>query len=307
MVALCAIFLATTAASYGDDLLQVGSKGRLVIEIQSYLQRLNYLKQGPNGYYGKVTAEAIKSFQLEHNLKADGIVGPVTMAAFQEVINDKHQMDEHIVVSNETLAGIAEQYNSSITAIMIKNRLSSNEVTVGQRLMIPIDGRLTQLASRGRSGGVKAIPWSIVNQLWEIGATATIIDVETGKIFQARRLYGDYHADVEPLTSQDTETMLAIYGGHWSWSRRAVIVCLRNLLIAASTNGMPHGHKSIVGNGFPGQFCVHFLGSRVHQSGMVDPEHLAMIERAANCDFQLTQSKDGFERGSNRNVLINNN
>jgi hypothetical protein len=233
----------------GGILIRIGAQGRRVTEIQGYLKQLNYLRQKPSGYYGRGTAEAVKSFQLEHGLTADGIVGPETMARFKVAINRDERIELKMVPSS--------------------------------------DGTMTQLASRGRVNRVKAIPWSIVNQLWGDGETALLIDVETGQSFRARRLYGYLHADVEPLTKEDTETMLAVYNSKWSWERRAVVVCLRNLLIAASINGMPHGQKSIFGNDFPGQFCVHFLGSRVHQSGIVDPAHLAMIKKAAAYSFNL--------------------
>ncbi len=238
MVVLCNIILLTVATMcHGESFLSVGSRGKLVIHVQSYLQQLNYLRQRPNGYYSRITAEAVKAFQLEHSLKADGIVGPETMGAFRDAACG--------------------------------------------RKSVPY------LASRGHIGGVKALPWSIVNELWSVGEAAAIIDTGTGKSFRVGRLYGYYHADVEPLTEVDTETMLEIYGGKWSWRRRAVVVCFGNMFIAASMNGMPHGGKSIAGNGFPGQFCIHFLGSRIHQSGAVDYEHLAMIEQAAAYDLNL--------------------
>lgn len=134
--------------------------------------------------------------------------------------------------------------------------------------------------SRSRPAGIQAVSWTIVNQLWRNGEIARIIDVETGKSFQAKRLYGYYHADVEPLTKEDTRVMKEIYGGKWSWKRRAVVIQVRKLFIAASINGMPHGGQSIVDNDFNGQFCAHFLGSRVHQTGRIDPDHQAMIEKA---------------------------
>jgi hypothetical protein len=236
------------AKSVPEPILRIGSKGQLVREVQGILQRLNYLRQNPSGYYGRSTAEAVKSFQLEHAIQVDGITGPETMAAFRTVLNK--------------------------------------------------DNGMAQLASRGRTGGIITLPWSIVNQLWKGGETAIIIDVATGRSFQARRLYGYYHADVEPLTRTDTESMLAAYGGQWSWERRAVLVCLRNLFIAASINGMPHGKKSIAGNGFPGQFCVHFLGSRVHQSGKVDLDHLAMIQQAATFDLNWMSLPNEQQRKS---------
>jgi hypothetical protein len=50
-------------------------------------------------------------------------------------------------------------------------------------------------------------------------------------------------------------------------------------------NGMPHGGQTIRGNNFRGQFCIHFLGSRVHRSGKVDTSHQSMIEQAFNTDL----------------------
>ena len=51
--------------------------------------------------------------------------------------------------------------------------------------------------------------------------------------------------------------------------------------IAASMNGMPHGQQDIGDNGFDGHFCIHFLGSRVHRTGRVDPSHQEAIFKAA--------------------------
>ncbi|MGE5581893.1 MAG: peptidoglycan-binding protein [Bacillota bacterium] len=295
-------FLAVEANAVG--ILQIGSKGGAVAEIQTYLYRLKYLKRGPDGVFGRLTAEAVKSFQLEHSIPADGKVGPDTLEALRAAASVNQRVIEYTVAPDETLAGIAERYNSSIAEIMVKNKLKGNEVYAGQKLLIPAGGNnLSQPASRGRSGGVWEVPWTIATQLWENGEDATIIDAATGKSFKARRLYGYYHADVEPVTRQDTNTMLAIYGGKWSWARRAVVVSIRNLFIAASMNGMPHGHKSIAGNGFPGQFCVHFLGSKVHQDGQVDPEHLAMIETAAKADINKLLNPDGAIREETSSIV----
>ncbi len=288
IVDLCALMLGIIPmTASAADLLRIGSRGKAVIEVQGYLYRLHYMRRRPDGYYGRMTAEAVKSFQLEQSLTPDGIVGIITWTALKESINTKKQVIEHTVAPGETLAEIAERYNSSITAIMIKNKLSGNEVKEGQVLIIPTGLDVTRISSRGRIGGVQVIPWSIVNQLWERGENATVIDVETGQSFRVRRLYGIYHADIEPLTKEDTEIMKTIYGGKWSWSRRSVVVQLRNLHIAASINGMPHGGQSIFDNDFNGQFCAHFLGSRVHQNGKVDPDHLAMIKKAGNVNLGI--------------------
>jgi hypothetical protein len=102
----------------------------------------------------------------------------------------------------------------------------------------------------------------------------------SGKTLNVVRRGGHYHADVEPLTKDDTETLRQIYGGSWSWNRRAVIVSIGKQHIAASVNGMPYGGEYVVDNGFPGHFCLHFLGSRIHRTGAVDSQHQAMVKLA---------------------------
>ena len=266
---------------FADELLQLGAKGSRVIEVQSYLNQLKYLRLAPTGYYGKSTTEAVKSFQIEYGLSPDGKIGSNTLEVLREAVRSKNKTIDYIVLAQDTLALIAERFNITTAAIIARNNLPNTEVAAGQKLLIPIkEGH--DLMSRGRPGGIQSIPWSIVDQLWKNGEVVRVIDVESGKSFLSRRYYGYYHADVEPLTKQDTQMMLAIYGGHWSWNRRAVVVQVRNLYIAGSMNGMPHGGEAIYDNGFRGQFCIHFLGSKVHKSGgTVDRIHQEMIEQAA--------------------------
>lgn len=122
--------------------------------------------------------------------------------------------------------------------------------------------------------------WTEVQQEFLVGHIATVTDVETGISFQVRRLGGRLHADVEPLTKADTDAMKAVYGA-WSWERRAVVVDVAGRRFAGSMNGFPHGVNRLQENGFDGHFCIHFLGSRVHQSDRIDERHLAMTLTAA--------------------------
>lgn len=284
VVFLCALLM---MAIYAPDakpmgLLQTGFRGSRVREVQNYLYQLDYLRVKPTGYFGKLTKAAVIAFQIDHNLAVDGIVGPMTINTLRELMGGSNRTVEYTVKPGDELEAIAAQYHTSTAVIMARNNLPDTGIVEGQRLIVPV-GRSQNANpnSRSRPGGIQAVSWPIVNQLWRNGEIARIIDVETGKSFQAKRLYGYYHADVEPLTKEDTKIMKEIYGGKWSWERRAVVVQVRKLYIAASINGMPHGGQSIADNGFDGQFCAHFLGSRVHQTGRVDPDHQAMIKRAS--------------------------
>lgn len=256
-----------------------GSRGDRVRYAQNRLHTLGYLRCKPTGYYGSLTVEAVKVFQLENGLEPDGIIGVKTESALSKMSVYRNQTLEHTVEQGETLEMIAEKYHTSRELIMARNNLPANQVTIGQKLQIP---RSTgNVASRGGIGGVRAIPWSIVDQLWRQGETARIIDPQTGETFMTQRLGGYFHADVEPLTEEHANTFRKINGGNWSWKRRPVVVQIRNIYIAASMNGMPHGAKSIPNNNFPGHFCIHFLGSRIHGTGRVDPDHQETVIQSA--------------------------
>lgn len=127
---------------------------------------------------------------------------------------------------------------------------------------------------------IEMLPWEEVNEILPNKTKFTIIDVETGLQFRVQRRAGNQHADVQPLTRDDTQIMKKIYNGKWSWKRRAVIVLVNDQMIAASMHGMPHGAGALQ-NGFPGHFCVHFFGSITHRLKNEDLSHKLMILKAA--------------------------
>ena len=70
------------------DLITRGARGESVEEFQRILRDLGYDlgKFGPNGdgvdgKFGRMTKEAVKSFQRDHGLTADGIIGINTATA----------------------------------------------------------------------------------------------------------------------------------------------------------------------------------------------------------------------------------
>ncbi|RLQ96118.1 hypothetical protein [Falsibacillus albus] len=126
---------------------------------------------------------------------------------------------------------------------------------------------------------IEVLHWKDVNKIIPRYAKFTVIDVESGKSFNVQRRAGTHHADVQPLTQKDTKIMKDIYGGKWSWRRRAILIMANNRLLAASMHGMPHGAGAL-DNGFPGHFCIHFIGSVTHKSERSDLAHNVMILKA---------------------------
>ncbi len=64
--------------------LRRGAKGSDVRELQDMLQGLGFYTKAIDGIYGKGTVTAVKAFQREAGLKADGIAGPKTLAKLYE-------------------------------------------------------------------------------------------------------------------------------------------------------------------------------------------------------------------------------
>ena len=149
-----------------------------------------------------------------------------------------------------------------------------------------------------------SLHWNEANNIFPRYSVAKIIDVETEKSFYVKRTFGTNHADVEPLTIEDTNVIKSIWGSVTNWDRRAVIVVIDDYKIAASMNGYAHAgldryptlavidNRSggfgrgqnldmVKGNGVDGHFCIHFYGSTTHGSRQTNAAHQTQVRRAA--------------------------
>ncbi len=272
----CLLVIVAAFPGFGaSQVLRKGDRGEVVCELQEYLSIAGYYSGKVDGIFGNETEQAVLRFQKEASLEADGIVGPRTWSALMDACSSA--VRKYVVVPGDTLYGIARRHGCTVREIAEASGLSQpDRIKPGQELLIPVQGAASRSASS--RGGAELVSWSEARNVFT--HRATIIDVKTGLSFQVQRRGGHNHADAEPLTREDTATMKRIYGGTWSWERRAVVVVAGGRRMAASINGMPHGGEAIADNGFPGHFCVHFLGSRTHGSNSVDAAHQNMVRAA---------------------------
>ena len=151
------------------------------------------------------------------------------------------------------------------------------------------------------SGGIQSI--------FGVGTVAVVTDVYTGISFRAQRLYGDNHADCEPLTKEDTAAYCQIFGVNnaqeiadredalQSWRRRPLWVTVGGRTFAASLYGVPHNFSGdrIADNDFRGQFCIHFTNSRTHNTNHVDVDasYNGWFGAVSAIDYAYTHSKSG--------------
>jgi peptidoglycan hydrolase-like protein with peptidoglycan-binding domain len=304
-IGISATLFFSNAAMAASPLLKYGSRGDDVARLQQKLKESGfYTYSKVTGYYGPITRDSVIRFQKDRGLVPDGIAGKNTFAALYGTYESGgSSLGSHLLRRGSRGQDVKELqsilktkglYSKSIDGIFgsgTENGVRGFQKSVGIKvdgIVGPVtisrlkDNSQSSDSSRGDSErSVELLSWSQASQLFPRKSTACVTDVDTGRSFNIYRYGGTLHADVEPLTANDTAIMKGIYGGAWSWSRRAIIVEVAGKRIAASMNGMPHGGQDIRGNNFNGQFCIHFLGSRTHGSNRVDPAHQAMVQKAA--------------------------
>lgn len=71
---------ASPTATAASSVLKRGSQGSAVQNVQEALRRLGYFEGKADGDFGEYTENAVKSFQAQNGLTADGVVGSATLA-----------------------------------------------------------------------------------------------------------------------------------------------------------------------------------------------------------------------------------
>ena len=208
------------------------------------------IKKGNKGDDVKVIQSKLKELGFLSG-SVDGIFGSNTEKAVKAFQKSAGLKDDGIV-GNKTIAALGVD-------------LKKDECTVNDHV----------------HGTARNMDWwtSDIQKIFAVGVVATITDVDTGISWKEKRFAGKNHADIQPLTKEDTAKLKKVYG-HWSWKRRAVFVTINGENYAASIHGMPHGGSNL-SNNFPGHHCCHFLNSKTHGSDKIDANHQKMVAKAA--------------------------
>ena len=100
----------TPAEETPRTILKRGMKGEDVRRLQQRLIELGYAlpKYGADGEYGSETATAVKAFQLDRGLEADGIAGEATLAALYAGQGNTYTVTLHNVPEADAIALIGK-------------------------------------------------------------------------------------------------------------------------------------------------------------------------------------------------------
>ena len=241
-----------TSSLFGSyAVIRYGSKSDRVKTLQQALITLGYLTGSPDGIFGSKTRTAVKSFQRSNKLTVDGVAGKKTLTAIQS-----------------SLAGGASSQSDS----PVQASSSATASPTPAPTPIPDDGELNPRISA--PSGVQLLHWyNDVKPSLSGGQQLLVYDPASGLSWTLRIMSRGHHCDAEPLTAQDTRTMVAAFGGVNTWNQKAVYVKLPDgRWSLASTHDMPHDTGSIKNNNFNGHLCVHFLRD-MDETKQYDPKY----------------------------------
>lgn len=211
--------------------------------------------------------------------------------------------DTYIVQNGDTFWNIAIKHGIPYAELLQVNSLSqSSKIYAGMKLTIPVHHVPVKYAPQGYG---ELLEWfSEAQYVVPINTDFKVVDLATGKSFNARRTVGSGHADCETLTAKDTAIMKEIWGGNFSWNKRSVLIVVNGRTIAASAAGMMHAgndgapggewtswrsdnygeginYDYIKGNNAHGHFDLHFYKSIGHSSGVESSAHQANVLKSA--------------------------
>lgn len=119
-------------------IIKLGDRGDEVKKLQKLLHLLD------DGIFGKLTQEAVKNFQKEHGLFADGIVGPKTWSIllaqdFKKSTRNIKEIIVHCTATKEGLNQTVEQIKKYHTA---KPPMGRGWSDIGYHYVVYLDGSI---------------------------------------------------------------------------------------------------------------------------------------------------------------------
>ena len=322
------------ALGSAPGIMRIGDETSDVLKLQRALDILGYYNGELDGKYGNGTAEAVKKYQKDNDLDADGYAGKATVTSIfgscssrslttqpepgssTSTANSKYKTVSSIAAIGSAPAkcemgdsgadvvkiqqaleylgyyegAIDGDYGkatvAAVKAFQSKRGMKADGIA-GESTIRVIFGESAASSSSSSKYKTEVLDWykDNVTKVIPKNARFTVKDVATGKTFQMVRWSGGDHMDAEPYRDEDTATIKSIYGGSFSWRRRAILILYNGHVYAASMNGMPHGTTTISSNDFDGHLCIHFKNSKTHGSDKVDPDHQNAVEKASKATW----------------------
>ena len=192
--------------------------------LQKALIRMNYLNATADGTYGALTKAAVRSFQVSHALKSDGIAGKKTLKAIEKAISEGEKAKKNLDHTSPLPADAGKMKAPDKSSIQLLSWYQDIKPNLRYRAKLLVYEPVSGLA------------WTLMLH-------------SKGR-----------HCDAEPLTLMDTQIMLKAFGNKNTWGQKGVYVKLPDgRWTVGATHTVPHQTGYIQDNGFDGHLCVHFF------------------------------------------------
>ncbi len=118
--------------------LRLGDQNEYVSLLQTQLKKLTFYGGDIDGNFDNDTLLSVMAFQNNNKLSADGIVGKDTWSALIYLYSSLEICSTkiYIVQAGDTLWSIARRFDTTVDEIKRLNNLTSNLLSVGQKLII---------------------------------------------------------------------------------------------------------------------------------------------------------------------------
>lgn len=282
-----------------DGIYELDETGAAILKIQQLLDEMGYYEGAITGHFGELTQRAVMQFQFANGLKADGIVDQQTMTALEDAAAESCRRDDSNaqVLWLQRMLKNLDVYYGDITGTFgrlteravatLQQKYGFEETGIADAKFIQTLKRMAfsveWFADRGD------IPSFLMQNGVELNTELTMTDLRTGHALKIRAQEFDGHMEAEPLTSADTTMLCAIYGvadiqviiDQNLYQRRPMMLTTADgVKMICSIYGVPHGDDLLAGNGYEGQFCLHFLNSLWHGVDRIDEDHQNAIAQA---------------------------
>lgn len=215
----------TEASNYTSYLIDYNESAnevrtKAIQRAQLALTNLNY-NVATDGKFNEAMHDALVAFQLRNGITATGVLDAATQARL---------------------------YSGK-----------ANDAATAPREYLADNAGYT--ANPPKASDVKLLHWyNTVKPMMSSGTAFTVYDPDSGLSWKLQVLSPGRHCDSQPVTLQDTLIMQKAFDGKSSWNMHIVYVQLPNgTWCMAGMHNRPHQSNGILGNGFGGHLCVHFL------------------------------------------------
>lgn len=275
VICIAVIITAAPMNAYAS-VLKIGSRGSEVLMVQTTLQKLGYFTYPVmTGYYGSVTKIAVKRFQKEKGLIADGIIGKKTMALLLPAPSKISSAAIRLAYVNLTpqYSGDLDWFTQVRDIWKRGMDATVTDVETGKSFHI----KRTYGTNHADVETLTREDTAIMKEIWGgFSWNRRAVVVQVAGYTLAGSMTAMPHAGLENKRE-----------GAWVSGRSAGY-------------GYGYNYDAIKGNGISGHMDIHFKNSRTHGTNVVQRVHQDMVKKAAAFIAKMNLSGDN-ENGQNQN------